>query len=282
MSPHEAIALFQLKEAATTQGAVAWREAGQGTPLVLLHGIGSASGSWVRQLEAAAQDSLSARVLAWDAPGYGSSAPVAPAQPAAADYADHLWAWLDALGLQRVALVGHSLGALIAAAATRSAPQRVLSLTLLSPAQGYGAAEASVRHTKLADRLQALATHGPSGMAQRRGAAMLSAQALPDDVAYVQATMAQVLPAGYTRAAHMLSNGDLLADLAALRATGQPPMAVASGSVDTITPEAGCRAVAAAAGVDYQTLGAVGHACALEGSAAVNAVLRRALEQPQT
>jgi pimeloyl-ACP methyl ester carboxylesterase len=62
-----------------------------------------------------------ARVLAWDAPGYGNSAPLAPmAMPGAADYAERLWAWLDALGPQAAAplvLVGHSLGALMACAA---------------------------------------------------------------------------------------------------------------------------------------------------------------------
>ena len=103
-------------------------------PLVLLHGIGSGSGSWVRQLEAFGGERA---VLAWDAPGYGHSAPVQPARPEAVDYGERLWAWLDALDLrQPVTLVGHSLGAIMAASAAGLQPARVRRLVLLAPAQG--------------------------------------------------------------------------------------------------------------------------------------------------
>ena len=46
-------------------------------------------------------------------------------------------------------------------------------------------------------------------------------------------------------------------------------MAVASGEADTITPPAACDEVAAAAGVRRLSLGAVGHACAVEAAQAV-------------
>jgi pimeloyl-ACP methyl ester carboxylesterase len=39
-------------------------------------------------------------VLAWDAPGYGQSEPLPDSQPTPQAYAQRLWAWLDALGLQ--------------------------------------------------------------------------------------------------------------------------------------------------------------------------------------
>ena len=47
-----------------------WLEKGQGTPLVLLHGIGSAARSFSAQLDGLASRW---RVIAWDAPGYGQS-----------------------------------------------------------------------------------------------------------------------------------------------------------------------------------------------------------------
>ena len=114
----------------TALGRTAWRRAGQGGPvLVLLHGIGSASGSWVAQLDAL---SATHTVLAWDAPGYGQSEPLPDSQPTAHAYAQRLWAWLDALGLhESLTLVGHSLGALMATAAAGEQSARVRSQVLL-------------------------------------------------------------------------------------------------------------------------------------------------------
>ncbi len=253
----------------TPEGDVEYRQAGngkQGVTHVLLHGIGSGSGSWLMQLEAAAITE-GTRVLAWEAPGYGNSTAVAPAVPDAGDYAGRLWAWLDALGVtQPVTLAGHSLGALMA---TRAAVQRagqVKRLVLLSPAQGYARASEEERAKKLGDRLNNLNTLGVQGMAQKRGAAMLSPNADAERVAYVQSIMAQVHPAGYTQASHLLVGGDLLTDIAQITC----PVAVASGRADTITPMAGCQKVAEAAGVPWTDLGDAGHACALDAAAGVN------------
>ena len=253
----------------TAGGAIGFRRAGEGrgAPLVLLHGIGSGSGSWVRQLEAL---SPVRDVLAWDAPGYGQSAPVPAPRPSAQDYGQRLWQWLDALGIEGpVTLVGHSLGAIMAAAAAGLAPDRVSRLVMLSPAQGYGQADAGLRETKRNDRLAALNTLGPQGMAARRGAAMLSPAASADMVAYVQATMAQVIPAGYTQATHLLADADLAGLLRQVRC----PALVGCGDADAITPPAGCEALARAAGLPFVSLGPAGHVCALEAAPAVQALI---------
>ena len=245
----------------TPEGEVEYRQAGsgqQGVTHVLLHGIGSGSGSWLMQLEAA-ERTPDAHVLAWEAPGYGNSSPVLPAVPDAGHYAARLWAWLDALNVtQPVTLVGHSLGALMAA---RAAVQR--------PGQGYARASDEERAKKLNDRLNNLNTLGVQGMAQKRGAAMLSPHAGAERVAYVQSIMAQVHPAGYTQASHLLVGGDLLTDVAQVTC----PVAVASGRADTITPMAGCQKVAEAAGVSWTDLGDAGHACAVDAAPGVNELL---------
>jgi pimeloyl-ACP methyl ester carboxylesterase len=266
MTLTEQLAAFPQLVAETPLGRVSYRRAGSGAPLVLLHGIGSGAGSWLRQLQGL---SGGYTVLAWNAPGYGDSAHLPQEAPAAADYAARVWAWLDALGIERVHLVGHSLGALMAGAAARLAPARVARLTLLAPAGGYGKAEPEVRAAKLRDRLANLEALGPAGMAEKRGAAMLSPQAAADEVAFIKGVMAQVDPAGYAQAARMLCNGDLAADLAALSC----PVVVASGSLDGITPPTACRAVAAAARTALLDFGPVGHACPLEAAAAVNHLL---------
>lgn len=277
MTPSQALATFALQQTATRGGAVAWRCAGDGARVshVLLHGIGSSSGNWVRQLQAATH-TPGVRVLAWEAPGYGNSTPLSADTPSADDYAERLWGWLDALDvLHPVTLVGHSLGALMAGAATRQQPERVARLVLLSPARGYGAASAPERDEKLRARLDNLQRLGPAGLAAARAAAMLSPGADADQVDFVREGMAQIIPAGYTQAARMLSGGDLCAELKTVRC----PVEVASGSLDTITTPAACQAVADAAGVPWQDVGAVGHACPLQAHAAVNRLLGLATQE---
>ena len=271
MTPSSILLQHPIRLAELGGGArVAYREAGSAAAVthVLLHGIGSASGSWTFQL-AAAQASPAVRVLAWDAPGYGDSTPLAPEAPDATDYATRLWAWLDALGVGTpVTLVGHSLGALMVARAAVLQPPRVQQLVLLAPARGYGQAPAAERADKLSSRLALLDKLGPEGLALARGAAMLSPSAPVVLVDAVRETMARIRVGGYTQAARLLDQGDLMADLQQVNC----PVRVASGSADTITPPAACAAVAHGVGQDRHDLGPVGHACPLEAADAVNTV----------
>jgi pimeloyl-ACP methyl ester carboxylesterase len=110
-------------------------------------------------------------------------------------------------------------------------------------------------------------------MALKRGAAMLSPSAAPEVVQYVQMVMAQLNPAGYTQAVHLLIGGDLLTDVTQVVAQGRCPITVASGALDTITPPTACQNVAAIAGVPWVSLGTAGHACALDAAENVNALL---------
>ena len=272
------LADFPLQTATTALGQVQYRQAGNTAMApthVLLHGIGSGSASWVLQLQAA-HGANNLHVLAWDAPGYAASTALGTLQPQATEYAQVLWHWLDALVVrQPVALVGHSLGCLMAAAATRLAQTRVSQLFLLAPAQGYARANAPDRSQKRKDRLDNLARLGPQGMAQQRGAAMLSPSATPEQIALVQSVMAQVNPSGYTQAVHLLMDGDVLADLQQLTC----PVTVASGSADTVTPPAGCEALAKSIQAPYVVLPGAGHVCALECAGQVNRLVGLAPER---
>ena len=264
---------FALQGIDTPLGAVQYRHAGaplEKTTHVLLHGIGSGSGSWLMQLEAAAQHADHVGTVAWEAPGYGASDPVTEDEPVAHDYAQRIWSWLDAMGVKHpVSLVGHSLGALMAASAAAAQPARVSRLILLAPAQGYGLADPVLRQQKRQDRLHALQTLGSQGMAQQRSAAMLSSHTSHVQLAFVRNLMAQVIPSGYTQATHMLSQGHIASDLKLCSS----PLTIASGRADGITPVASCQALAAECGVDWRDLGDVGHACALEGATSVNTLI---------
>lgn len=232
------LARFALRDVRAGEARVSYREAAgesgkEALPLVLLHGIGSGAASWVQQFEAL---QATRRVLAWDAPGYGVSTPVANASPVAADYARVLADWLAALGIARCVLVGHSLGAIVAGAFAAAHPECVAGLLLISPAGGYGAADPALRAQKRDARLSMLAELGPQGLADKRSTNMLSPHASAESRAWVRWNMSRVIAHGYAQATHLLANADLATDLA--HCVDKVPIAVAVGAEDTITTPA--------------------------------------------
>jgi pimeloyl-ACP methyl ester carboxylesterase len=253
-----------------SQRALSYREANgvanEALPLVLLHGIGSGAASWVQQLEVLG---AKRRVLAWDAPGYGASTPLEADSPVASDYATALKEWLDALGIDRCVLLGHSLGAIIAGQFAATHAARVAGLLLLSPAGGYGAAFAEVRESKRAQRLAMLQELGPQGLAEKRSANMLSAHASDAARAWVRWNMSRVIARGYAQATHLLASADLASDLA--RYEGRINVAV--GADDTITPPEACERLAQAAGTQLQVVPRAGHAGYIEAPAAYTALI---------
>ena len=242
--------------------AISYRESGDAAApaIVLLHGIGSGSASW--GLQFVSLPSHGFRAIAWDAPGYGSSDNLPAAAPDAADYAAALRDFAAALGLERFVLVGHSMGALIAAAfCRRDRGGSVAKLILASPAAGYGTASEAVRRARTEGRLADLAALGPVGMAERRSAAVLSAQAPKRALVHVRAVMQRLRPDGYAHAVGMLGRADIFADAPAIAV----PTLVLCGTADQVTPEEGCKRIAAAiAGARYQSLLGPGHACYIE------------------
>jgi pimeloyl-ACP methyl ester carboxylesterase len=250
---------------------MAWREGGSGTPLVLLHGIGSGSGSWTAQLQALSADY---RVLAWDAPGYGGSAALPPDLPLADAYADALDDLLAAAGVTRPIVVGHSLGALVAAAwAARHGVAGVAALVLASPARGYGKAEPEVRAARYRERLDLLERLGIEGIARERSAGLCAPGTPPEVVERVAAVTRRATARGYAQAAYMLAHDDL-----ATRLDRAPrPRAVLCGTLDRITPPEACAAVAAAVGCPFVPLEGRGHACYVEDGAQFSRALVAAL-----
>lgn len=85
-------------------GHLAYRDAGSGSPVVLLHGGGLDSRMWSPQIEALAADH---RVIAVDARGHGQSS--TPAKPFR--HVDDLAALFTRLGIDSAVVVGLSMGA---------------------------------------------------------------------------------------------------------------------------------------------------------------------------
>lgn len=100
--------------------------------LILIHGAGGSSASWPYQLRRLP----GWQVFAPDLPGHGSSSFVRH-KNSLQDYAACLWEWADSLGLEGVALCGHSMGAAIALLMAQTAPQRTRGVALLGAAARF-------------------------------------------------------------------------------------------------------------------------------------------------
>ncbi|MBN8292703.1 alpha/beta fold hydrolase [Rhodobacter sp. NTK016B] len=109
-------------------GRLGYREAGQGAPLVLIHGVGLQSAAWSPQIDALSD---SHHVYALDMPGHGDSSPL----PEGSELPDFV-AWLDravaTFGLTRFSLAGHSMGALIAGGYAVTHPDKVARVALVN------------------------------------------------------------------------------------------------------------------------------------------------------
>jgi pimeloyl-ACP methyl ester carboxylesterase len=119
---------------------ISYSETGQGPAVLLLQGIGLVGEGWRPQIDGL-RDRF--RLLAPDNRGIGESTPGAGPLTIEAMAAD-AWAVADAAGAQRVHVVGHSMGGVIAQAVALAAPARVASLSLLCTfARGAQAAKLS-------------------------------------------------------------------------------------------------------------------------------------------
>lgn len=104
---------------------------GSGTPVVLLHGNGATSAD-MEVSGLIGRLRIEHRVLAFDRPGYGHST-----RPRGTDWtpeaqADLIAASFDRLGIDTCVVLGHSWGALVAAALALRHPSRVRKLVLVS------------------------------------------------------------------------------------------------------------------------------------------------------
>jgi pimeloyl-ACP methyl ester carboxylesterase len=118
-----------MDQAAVRGATLAYREHGDGEPVLLLHPGFIADGMLPLLAEPALHDH---RLLAYHRRGYGDSNRRAGAMSVADQAADAL-GLLDALGVGRAHLVGSSVGAVVALQVALTAPARVGSLVLMEP-----------------------------------------------------------------------------------------------------------------------------------------------------
>lgn len=257
----------------TDAGVIGFRECGQGPlTVLLLHGISSGSASWTRCAGLLGQN---ARVIAWDAPGYGASSPLLLPVPQASDYAGRLDALLSVLGVERCLVVGHSLGALMAAAYGSLAGQRAAHVVLISPALGYqyeGKKHLAV--SVRAKRLQTLEEKGIDAMARTLPDRLLTADATLEQRASITRNALRLNAGGYRQAVEMLCSEDI-ARYALDASRGQ----VLCGDHDIVTTPEQSADFAHRAGLPFALVQGAGHACYIEQPERVATALGDALER---
>jgi pimeloyl-ACP methyl ester carboxylesterase len=255
----------------THVGAVAYRRAGAGAPLVLLHGGLSDARCWAPQLESLAGDY---DVVAWDAPGCGGSADP-PADLRLADYADAAAALIRALGAGPVHLAGHSFGAGLAIEVYRRHRPLVRSLVLSGAYAGWRGslppAEVKARRTRMLADLD----RPPAEWVDSYQAGFFGRSVSPETVAATRAMMLDVRPAGARSLLAAFADADLRAVLPAIAV----PVLLIYGAQDVRAPREVAEALhAAIPGSRLIVIPAAGHDVNLEAPHQYNAAVRAFLQ----
>lgn len=132
----------------TPAGMIAYRRAGEGPPLLMIHGWGASSRYWLGAYALMAERH---DLIAIDLPGFGDSPP-APAPANLATLTGATLALCAGLGLTQVAVAGHSLGAAVALLMAAHRPGLVTRAVLASfglPRTPAEAAFMGVLHSQL-------------------------------------------------------------------------------------------------------------------------------------
>jgi pimeloyl-ACP methyl ester carboxylesterase len=265
----------------TQVGAVAYRRAGAGAPLVLLHGGFSDGRSWSPQLASLAGEY---DVVAWDAPGCGGSADPA-ADLRLADYADAVAAVVGALGTGPVHLAGHSFGAGLAIEVYGRHRPLVRSLVLSGAYAGW---RGSLPPAEVEARLsRALAELGrpPAEWADSYLASFFGRSVSPETLQAARAMMLDVRPAGTASMLTAFASADLRAVLPAIAV----PTLLIYGEQDARAPRQVAETLhAAIPGSRLILVPGAGHDVNLEAPAEYDAAVRAFLRmvddpaQPQS
>jgi 3-oxoadipate enol-lactonase len=244
---------------------------GAGPAVVFVHGLGGSVAAWRAQLVACARDGRGA--MAYDQRGAGDSSK--PAGP----YSVELWAQdlerlLDALALERVALVGHSVGTMVAAHAALRLGERCVALVLLGGALAWPDESRPVFEARAelarAGRMDEIAEQvAATGLSERCRAER------PDVHDRFLAMIAANDPEGYAESALATMRGRMVDP----ERIGCPTLC-AAGELDPVTPPGAARQMAAAIpGAECAVVAGAAHWCQIESPEAVNELLLAFLDR---
>lgn len=254
---------------------IAHHRAGDGPPLVLLHGGWSDGRAWRPQLAGLA-DGFD--MIAWDAPGCGGSDDP-PDRMALADYADAVAGLIGALGVERAHLCGLSFGGGLAIAVYQRHPQLVRSLVLAGAYAGWKGSLPPAEVEARLRRVQAEAGRPPAEWMDGYLPSFFSGPVPSEATELIRAMMAEVRPAGLLPMLTAFAE----ADLSTVLPTIAVPTLLLYGERDARAPRPVAEALhAAVPGSELVVLPGVGHYHNVAAPDAFNAAVRRFLGASRT
>jgi len=241
--------------------------AGEGEPVLLVHGLGGTSNTWTPQMGLLARH----RALRPDLPGSGRS-PLGERTLTLEGMAAQLLRLLETEALDRVTLLGHSLGTIVCQQLALLAPRRVKALALIGPLlapaeqarEGLRARAAKARAEGMGDIADAIVQAATSSH---------SKQSNPAAIAAVRESLMRQDPSGYAATCEAL-------------AAVQPaevqriacPVLLATGEDDAVAPPSVARTLGERMPrARVHILPRCGHWATFEAAAEVNALLREFL-----
>ena len=245
---------------------------GQGdTAVLLLHGIGGGRSIWSDAASGTARAIAQAgfRAVAIDLPGYGDSA--ALGTPGIDGFVAAVRAVIDRIGARRTALLGHSMGGMVAQELVARSPQGVHGLVLACTSASFGKSDGEWQAQFVAERLAPLdAGLGMPAMAARLVPGLVSPHAPAQALQVAQDVMARVPEATYRAALRAIAGFDRRA---ALPQIAVPTLLLAAEHDRTAPPEVMQRMAARIPGAEYLCLTQAGHIANVEAAAAFNAAV---------
>lgn len=244
-----------------------------GAPVLLLHGIGGGRAIWRGTVAALAAAGFDA--IAVDLPGYGDS--LAVPTGGVGTMADAVRAMMDQLGLQQAAIVGHSMGGMVAQTLAAQTSQRVSSLVLACTSPAFGKPDGNWQARFVAERLAPLdAGLGMPGLAAQLVPPMVGPAADASGVALAQQVMGAVPEATYrcVLAAIVAFDGR-----AALPQLTMPTLCLAGALDKTAPPEVMRRMAERLPRARYAQIDGAGHIANVEQPQAFNNSLIQFLQE---
>lgn len=237
--------------------------AGEGTPVILIHGFGGDLDNWLFNIDALAGTNP---VYALDLPGHGQSVKAVD-QPDLAVMVRTISDFMGSLGLETAHLVGHSMGGLIAAKMAADHPAKVASVSLICSA-GLG------------KKVNAAYIGGFVGANSRKDLrsalellfadpGLVSRTMVDDVLKYKRLDGVQAFLTALS--ATLFANGTQSVDIAAALNASMVPTLVIWGENDAIIPAADAKAVD---GASVHIFSGAGHMVQLEKAGEVNALLK--------
>ncbi len=245
-------------------GPVAYREAGAGPALLLLHGLGGSSKTWEEQYRAFAG---AYRVIGWDAPGFGGSSP-APA-PTADCWADEAMGLMSRLGIETAVLLGHSMGGIIAPRIAARHPGRIVRLVL------SGTRTSFIGMPGFEERKHEFDTLTPEERGRAQAAVMAAPAAAPDIRARLAGIAGAVSREAFAGGVAVLNGTDNRAILQSLRL---PALVLCGREDDLAPPEYGEEIASLLPDAQITCFEGAGHAAYVETPCEYNARLAEFLE----